>query len=539
MKNLLLLRIIADALSFTMYYTGILPGLLKIFKKEGLYVFNYHTFNTYVNEIWQMGDLFTSKYGDNFEKQIHFFNRHFHKLENFDLESDIYGTARYCLTFDDGYRDNFTIALPIIKKYGIPAIFFVSTSVIGSDEMLWYDKVRFHFENNRNRDFLAFLKEKGKCRSRLRDFKQMTHEDFVKNLEEIDISEEIDRPLMMNWEEVREARESGIMIGSHTHAHPILANRDVGSQKEEIEKSVELIKKNLNFTPFLFAYPEGSRDSFNSDTIDILKKSGFRYAFTTIRGVNTASTSPYHLRRIGINPKDSIPLVALKVLAPIVLELKKRNRWKEARVSIEQYGWRNSLIRLLKKIGSVFGFRLETYYILHRILDKEIQPLPLPEGARVEELAYEDFQRSDFFHLYPQRKTDLYKQRFTNQAFQAFGVWIKEKLVYITWIATDFLRVEKISLEKRLKNGEGVLVDSFALPEARKLGIHNYMNGFRLRRLWAKGVQKVYAAVLAENVPALRTQIKHGFIRGEKITRLKLWKMEKYYKKRVHFESKR
>jgi GNAT superfamily N-acetyltransferase len=195
----------------------------------------------------------------------------------------------------------------------------------------------------------------------------------------------------------------------------------------------------------------------------------------------------------------------------------------------------NSLRRLLKKIGNIFGFRLETYYVLHRTLDEEIKQFPLSEETCIKELTYEDFKDSEFFHLYPQNKKDLYKKRFSDQAYHAYGVSIDDELVYMTWIATDFLSIGKILIEKPLEQDEGVLVDSFVLPKARRHGIHMYMNGYRLKKLKEKGVRKVYAAVLAENTPALKTQIKHGFRQGEKITWLKWGKLQKYFKKSINF----
>ena len=93
-----------------------------------------------------------------------------------------------------------------------------------------------------------------------------------------------------------------------------------------------------------------------------------------------------------------------------------------------------------------------------------------------------------------------------------------------------------LNFNKKLDQDEGILIDSFALPEARDLGIHSYMNGYRLEKLKEKGIKKVYAGVLAENVPALKTQIKYDFKNGEKVTLLKLGRIKKYIKKDGHFK---
>jgi hypothetical protein len=63
------------------------------------------------------------------------------------------------------------------------------------------------------------------------------------------------------------------------------------------------------------------------------------------------------------------------------------------------------------------------------------------------------------------------------------------------------------------------------------------MNGYRLQRLKEKGVCKVYAAVITENVPAIKTQLKHGFNKGEKITGIRFGKTIKIYKSGINWKK--
>ena len=146
--------------------------------------------------------------------------------------------------------------------------------------------------------------------------------------------------------------------------------------------------------------------------------------------------------------------------------------------SVVQYGLFNSIKRLLKKVLSFSGLKWETYYLLHRELEGEIKTYNPVEDFEVKELNYNDFKDSEFYRIYPQEKKALYQERFSNPAYWAFGVFLRESLVYMTWIATDYVRVEKIDFEEKLGEKEGFLLDSYTLPKARGLGIHLFMNGF-------------------------------------------------------------
>lgn len=528
-------RFVINMVSFVFYYSGLFWIFSKILVRKNLFVFNYHSFNTFVNDHLRIGSLFSYAYGENFERQIQFLSRHFNKLESLDLQSESFLKQNYLLTFDDGYKDNFDIALPILKKYSVPAIFFITTSVIGTDNLLWYDRVRLYYERNRKKEILGALRTKTQCRKSIQELREKDYEEFLEIVKTYNNNPpEISR-LMMNWKEAREIFDSGIMIGSHSHTHPVLGKMERYQQMRDIQNSIEFIKNKLDFSPFTFSYPEGLSETFNRDTIDILKTSGIKYAFTTMNGINTQRTHPYYLKRIGVNPKDSIPILAFKIIRAACDDIRNSQRLEELRASIKQYGMLNSISRITKKTAVLFGLDIQTYYILYRDLVGEIKLFDLPKGALIKSLSFTDFKESKFYFLYPQSKRELYKKRFADKKYHAFGMKINGELVYITWITTDFIKIDKIGYTKRLKKGEGALMDSYTLSEARGLGIHRYMNGYRLKRLREIGAHKVYVAFMAENVPALKTQVRHNFKQGEKITRIKWGKLEKYMQKNVTF----
>ncbi len=203
--------------------------------------------------------------------------------------------------------------------------------------------------------------------------------------------------------------------------------------------------------------------------------------------------------------------------------------------SIVQFGLFNSFKRLLKKAFKLIGLKWETYYLLHRDLKGEIRTFYKLDGLNVKKLTYDDFRNSEFYRIYSQSKKILYRKRFLDSAYQAFGALMNDSLVYLTWIATEYIRIENIHFEQKIGRDEGFLLDSFTLPEARGLGIHKFMNGYRLQLMKNSGIKRAFAAVFVENVPALKTQRKHGFSQGEKILFIKIGKRKKYYRKKVSF----
>jgi len=284
--------------SSVLYATGILYLLLKLLVKKGLYVFNYHSFNTLENDYWKFGSLFSSNYQNNFARQIRFFDKYMKGVDNFELGSIRLDKPKYVLTFDDGYKDNYQIALPVLKRYSTPAIFFVTTKPVGTNALLWYDKVRYFYENkNKGRGFRSIFRKK-ELKSRLMELKKMGMVELEDCVNQMEKESEKHGPLMMDWDEIKKAHAEGILIGSHTYTHPILTRLDQDEQTREIQTSLEMIQKNVNVTPWVFSYPEGDENSFSQDAIQYLKNSGIQYAFTTTGGVNLDMSSPFNLKRI-------------------------------------------------------------------------------------------------------------------------------------------------------------------------------------------------------------------------------------------------
>lgn len=302
-------RIILYIISYLIYYSGIWYALLKLNKKSGLLVVNYHNFSTYTNDFFEIGSIYQTDYAKNFEKQIQFYNKYFNLKDSPLIEDADYTKLSIILTFDDGYKDNYDIAFPILKKYNAAAIFFISTNVTDTENMLWHDKFRYLAEteevgNNKIKDILLSINN-GINKP----------ESFNKLLQRVDSPR---KRIMMNWEEIKEIGDDPLfLIGAHTVNHLPLKNEQTDIQKDEIFNSIKDIENNIRKEcKEYFSYPNGLYDL---TTLSILKDLKLRYAFTTENGLNTKKSNPYQLKRIGINPSDPIPFVGMKILKSIFI----------------------------------------------------------------------------------------------------------------------------------------------------------------------------------------------------------------------------
>ena len=218
------------------------------------------------------------------------------------------------ITFDDGYKDNYTNAFPILKKYNIPATIFLTTGHIGTDNIFWWDKIGYIFNySNQNifdiEDF-DFLKNNSihnkpqTLTQVFKEFKKLPDDEkelFINKLikkSKVDIPKNIGKNLIMSWEEVKEMNENGIDFGAHTVTHPILTNISLSQAKQEIIQSKIDIEKRLKTTVKSFCYPNGQADDFNNEIINIIRESGFNCAVTTIPKTVEPDANLFNLGRI-------------------------------------------------------------------------------------------------------------------------------------------------------------------------------------------------------------------------------------------------
>ena len=148
----------------------------------------------------------------------------------------------------------------------------------------------------------------------------------------------------------------------------------------------------------------------------------------------------------------------------------------------------------------------------------------------VKELIYEDFLKGDS-NVFKGDKMDLYRQRFQDATYKAYGIIENNRLIYSTWVSLHRMGMSVETHPVYLEPNEGYLEDSYCDPIARGRGLHSRMNNYRIMKIYETGRNRVIAIVQEGNTPAFKVQYKsgfeeigtfwHGYIFGVKVNTLK------------------
>lgn len=237
------------------------------------------------------------------------------------------------ITFDDGYVDNYELAYPVLRRLGIPAVFFIPSKRIEDRELGWVDEIPYLLKQTTKsslrwgeREFRLPTERAGAI-AHLHKVMQLeraaTTRDLLPRLSELCAVErpspEVQSRELMTWAQLREVAANGVSIGSHTHSHRVLATLDPDEQREEIHTAKALLESRLGSTIDTIAYPVGGYRHFTEDTRRIAKEAGHRLGYSFCTGVNRfGRVAPFDVKRIG--PPPSIDLLAGTTVLPEVFD---------------------------------------------------------------------------------------------------------------------------------------------------------------------------------------------------------------------------
>lgn len=282
-------------------------------------IFRYHR----VNE--NRDPFFDALPTSQFCAQMEYLSQHFHLISLDQLASgQVSSNGHRCsvaITFDDGYRDNFVHAFPILKKMGIPATIFLTTGYIDSGQLPWYDQVRLAFKLTTERIFslqamggpsIPMDGERGRLKAMqlalnwLRITGDSNRLSWLPELfKSLRVPDELNLPAtMLDWNEIRQMAREGISFGAHTVTHPALGSLSVPRLQDEIFGSKRTVEDRLQVQVSHFAYPFGKPVDFGSDAKRVVKAAGFQTAVTTISGVNEPDQDLLELKRFDLNEPD-------------------------------------------------------------------------------------------------------------------------------------------------------------------------------------------------------------------------------------------
>jgi len=232
----------------------------------------------------------------------------------------------YLITFDDGLKEQFDNALPILDELEVPAVFFVNSSNFSEKKVSTVHKIHllrsiispdefvnqlFHFdsielsdlEKKRAKDIYQYDDEKSAVLKYILNFKMTfkQQEKVIKKMFDHFFDEEhVLQNLYMNEQSLNELANRGY-LGSHSHNHYPLGLLDLELMKFEIENSKKILEKSTNSIIELIAYPFGTKEACTDSVGEIAKNAGFKLGFTTTRGINMDFEKPLLLNRYDCN----------------------------------------------------------------------------------------------------------------------------------------------------------------------------------------------------------------------------------------------
>ena len=258
-----------------------------------------------------------------FRAQLRHLKRHFDVVGPADLAEVVRkARGRYVLiTFDDGYRDNYEQAFPILRTEGLGATFFVTTGFVDRPRLPWWDEVAWMVRTSGREGLpagewldapVAFdppRREKA-IRTLLARYKQLPGESTAAYMDFLagatgsgrcrDADAAVDS-MWMTWDMLREMKAGGMWVGGHTVNHPVLARLDRDRQGQEITGCAARLREELGEPMRWFSYPVGGPDAFNDDTRRCLRDVGVEVAFSYYGGYRQFDDWDWHdVRRVAV-----------------------------------------------------------------------------------------------------------------------------------------------------------------------------------------------------------------------------------------------
>ena len=219
------------------------------------------------------------------------------------------------LTFDDGYRDNLEVGVPVLERLGLPATFFLVPGILDGTVRPWWETVAWAVTTSgkatvgwdgqelpvRGRDGPRSL---GRLTEHLKRLDQAARARAVAELvERLEPGGEPDLGgLFLDWDGARELLRRGFAVGAHSMDHAILARESPKAQLQDLVESRRRLETELDVGVDLLAYPNGSRADYDAVTVDAARRAGYSHALTARSGWNSPATPIFEVRRVVLEP---------------------------------------------------------------------------------------------------------------------------------------------------------------------------------------------------------------------------------------------
>ncbi len=220
----------------------------------------------------------------------------------------------FLVTFDDGFKNNLTIAAPILQDLGIPWILYLTEDFVMKNEMSWvdvidslventdrtnliYDQIEYSLETVYLKiNFLNYIRNKYK--NQYFSYSQLINQlKLILKVTKENRVDEIDEKLTFA-ECCLLKNKYCVELGAHTKTHRVLGNLNADEQYEEIVSSTRFLKEITGCNPINFAYPEGHDKAFNATTLKLLEEFGYQSSPTAMEGINFRHADFFRLNRV-------------------------------------------------------------------------------------------------------------------------------------------------------------------------------------------------------------------------------------------------
>ncbi len=289
-------------------------------QRSDLLVLNYH--GVLARPRADAGSYGNDMDAESFRSQLRWLKQHL-------IPTDLSGLKRFyrgkwterkppvLVTFDDGYRNNLTVAAPILLEESMPAIFFLATGYLGTDRVLWNDEIRARVRHwpeseidmpSGQRSTLpseadmrrTIANDINQACKRLPEERRTEYLEFLRSkTPSLATMDDPEARAFMDWDEARELAKMGFEIGSHTVEHPILSTIDRKRMTAELRDSKAAIERKLQLPCNAIAYPNGSSRDVNETVFEEVRAAGYDWAFMTTPIWQKAGGDPHKISRIG------------------------------------------------------------------------------------------------------------------------------------------------------------------------------------------------------------------------------------------------
>lgn len=247
---------------------------------------------------------------DDFESQLDFFEKEYGFINRVDFESRNSGEG-VLLTFDDGLKEHHDVVLPILKKRCLWACFFIATAPYESGKLLNVHRIHMLLGKYNAAEMLTALKrkiddldirytsikkfEKGTYKTQVSggeatEFKRILNyyldesqrEQILHQMMEEYFDDEtaLAKEFYLSGSEIKSMRDAGMIMGSHTHSHPVMSKLNQSAQKQELARSFEILEGfGLSPDERYYCHPYGHKETYNEQTLKALKDLNVRDAF--------------------------------------------------------------------------------------------------------------------------------------------------------------------------------------------------------------------------------------------------------------------